>query len=117
MLHIDAGLRHSLIGSQHGVLDERSEAARLLLGEARLQRIIAGNAANHIHIELLALFFGQKVKAALSCRNLAPQRLYAETGRGNRAHAGNNDALKLIVLLNVAHSDIPPSIAKTCPVI
>ena len=117
MLHIDAGLRHSLIGSQHGVLDERSEAARLLLREAVLGGIEAADFASIVDLVVGRIEALDGADAAFAAHDRLPQRLHADACGRNRAHAGNHDAVRSVGSLGVhgclAHSAIPPSMQIT----
>ena len=116
LIHIDARLRHGFIRCQNGVLNEGGKATRFLLGKTRFQGIVVGNGSNNAHVELRSLFFRKKGKTALARCDLAPQCINTKACRRNRTHTRNYYAVESVVLLFVAHSDIPPSIAKTCPV-
>ncbi len=114
--HLYASLRHRLIGGQDRVLHKGAEAARFLLGKTQLKRIVTGDGTHNVHAQALTFAIGKQAQAAFAGNHLFPKRIRADAGRRNRAHAGDNHTLEAVGRCVIAHRDIPPSIARTCPV-
>ena len=122
LLHVDAGLSHGLVGGYDGVLDEALEAARLLLGQPVLGRVEVTHLARHMHIERFMIEVRNGANAATLAHDRIPQRVHADAGGRDRAHAGDDDAVGAVGTTRcgridyLTHSAKPPSMQMTCPV-
>ena len=122
LLHVDAGLGHGLVGRHDGILDEALETARLLLGQPVLGRVEIMHLARYMHIEIIVIEVRNGANAAALAHDRIPQRIHADAGGRDRAHAGDDDAVGAVGTTRcrridyLTHSAKPPSMQMTCPV-
>ena len=122
-LEVQARLRQRLVGSDDGVLHEALEPARLLLRDAVLGSVEIAHLGGDMNVVVGRVEARDRPDAAGAAHDRVPQRLHAHAGRRHRAHAGDDHAVRAVgaararrVRNVLAHSDIPPSMQTTCPV-
>ena len=122
LVHVDAGLRHGLVGGNDGVLDETLEAACLLFRQPVLGGIEIAHLARHMHVEIVVIEVGNSANAAAFAHHRIPKRVNADAGGRDGAHTGDDHAVSAIGTARcgridyLTHSAKPPSMQMTCPV-
>ena len=87
-----------------------------------LGRVEVTNLARHVHIERLMIEVRNGANAAALAHDRIPQRIHADAGGRDRAHAGDDDAVGAVGTARygridyLTHSAKPPSMQMTCPV-
>ena len=125
-LKIEPRLRDGLVGRHDGVLHETFEATGLLFRDPVLSRIEVAHLGRDPHVVVGRVEARHRADAALLAHDGAPQRICAHAGGRHRAHAGDDHAMRAVGATRggrrghfvrvLAHSDIPPSMQTTCPV-
>ena len=122
LLHVDAGLRHGLIGGHDGILNEALETTRLLFRQPVLGGIEIAHLARHMHVEIVVIEVGNSANAAALAHHRIPKRIHADAGGRDGAHAGDDDSMGAVGTAGcrridyLTHSAKPPSMQMTCPV-
>ena len=122
VVHVDARLRHGLVGGDERVLHEALEAARLLLRQAIFRGVEIGHLGRDAHLVVACIEVRDGAHAAALAHDGIPQRLNAHARRRDGAHARDDDAVRAVrapdlhVRYLLAHSAKPPSTQMTWPV-